>query len=791
MKNNKLKRLKELLIDAKNHLEENGAGLKSYEIEFQNCIEKVFPDYCWWEVLNHFDIFGALFFGRLTPDEVIMEIIANVQPEYLKEGCKGKKAVKETKKLEEGTSNFRSLDHLPLLVFFTDDEVYDMMDYDLGDIEDDDERYKKEQEYFDNFKWCILYEEDLEKLIDDIRDFNYDTTQIAYDLQDEEETAQEGYTLEDIEVELKPGYYQGAQIDVKWEKSLQDISEAQRKRFVDFFKEIKNKYGLSELGVSYRFSNGETGYYRIEENLNEFYEPLDSFKTFEYAKKTNQGWDIVKAYKDLEDNRVHVIAYRPKRGDYAVGIGYTPDGGHWNQGWYDFSTMDDAEKALLSDYSVVEFSLDTYKPELKEEATSEEKCESSRFFVYDDNGEIVSDGFEYYEDARDFAVERGHNTVKQHYYYRETPDSTLKPLGEPKVVTGEDTERIKEDTLSKEEACTSEGCKEDKLPKVVEFNASEVDLDADDEDASEILSDLLSDTYGYCHFGFDYDIIRNENGEPSKYICKNIKWDTNESLSKDKKDKLKESAELSNSPYRKLIGEYFNFSADFDFLDIVASILDRVENFEDDEDINQAINDELIFTAEQWTVIMHYCTPRDANFYDAIDDLTSDIYSLCSKIAGGEHIEEKLEEETTKELSPQYDSRKSFYGKARVRTLDDGTEILYSYNTPVVRVKDGQVTLLSRGYLGWASSPTTLRHVKEFLQQRGFKTGSVRDIAKLYPQEQAHLFETSEAENVQGSKLKQRRPSSRRVTIREKAEKKVVKRQTRETLGKFEEPRRK
>lgn len=697
MKNNKLKRLKELLIDAKNHLEENGAGLKSYEIEFQNCIEKVFPDYCWWEVLNHFDIFGALFFGRLTPDEVIMEIIANVQPEYLKEGCKGKKAVKETKKLEEGTSNFSSLDHLPLLTFFTDDEVYDMMEYDLEYIEDDDERYKKEREYFDNFKWCILNEYDLEKLRDDIHDFNYDTTQIAYDLQDEEETAQEGYTLEDIEVEIKPGYYQGAQIDVKWEKSLQDISEAQRKRFVDFFKEIKNKYGLSELGVSYRFSNGETGYYKIEENLNEFYEPLDSFKTFEYAKKTNQGWDIVKAYKDLEDNRVHVIAYRPKRGDYAVGIGYTPDGGHWNQGWYDFSTIDDAEEALLSDYSVVEFSLDTYKPELKE------------------------------------------------------------------------------DTLSEEEACTSEGCKEDKLKEGLSYGEI-AKIEDEWKKYKEEKGDASADTaFAFIQEkGYDFD-------EVFGLI----------SVIEEPGDELKESAELSNSPYRKLIGEYFNFSADFDFLDIVASILDRVENFEDDEDINQAINDELIFTAEQWTVIMHYCTPQDANFYDAIDDLTSDIYSLCSKIAGGEHIEEKLEEETTKELSPQYDSRKSFYGKARVRTLDDGTEILYSYNTPVVRVKDGQVTLLSRGYLGWASSPTTLRHVKEFLQQRGFKTGSVHDIAKLYPQEQARLFETSEAENVQGSKLKRRRPSSRRVDIREKAEKKVVKRQTRETLGKFEEPHRK
>jgi hypothetical protein len=82
-----------------------------------------------------------------------------------------------------------------------------------------------------------------------------------------------------------------------------------------------------------------------------------------------------------------------------------------------------------------------------------------------------------------------------------------------------------------------EAVEEVTLPKVVEFNASEVALDADDEDASEILSDLLSDTYGYCHFGFDYEVIRNENGEPSKYICKNIEWDTSESLSEDKKDK--------------------------------------------------------------------------------------------------------------------------------------------------------------------------------------------------------------------------------------------------------------
>lgn len=80
------------------------------------------------------------------------------------------------------------------------------------------------------------------------------------------------------------------------------------------------------------------------------------------------------------------------------------------------------------------------------------------------------------------------------------------------------------------------------------------------------------------------------------------------------------------------------------------------------------------------------------------------------------------------ELSPQYDSRKSFYGKAHVVTDTDGTETLYSYNTPVVEIKDGKVKLLPM----WDSSMTTLRHVKEFLQQRGFSTGSKSQIAKMY-----------------------------------------------------------
>ena len=79
-------------------------------------------------------------------------------------------------------------------------------------------------------------------------------------------------------------------------------------------------------------------------------------------------------------------------------------------------------------------------------------------------------------------------------------------------------------------------------------------------------------------------------------------------------------------------------------------------------------------------------------------------------------------------LSPQYDSRKSFYNKAYVVDDNDGNSTLYSYNTPVCRIANGKVELLPK----WDYSATTLRHVKDFLQQNGFEAGSKAQIAKKY-----------------------------------------------------------
>lgn len=61
------------------------------------------------------------------------------------------------------------------------------------------------------------------------------------------------------------------------------------------------------------------------------------------------------------------------------------------------------------------------------------------------------------------------------------------------------------------------------------------------------------------------------------------------------------------------------------------------------------------------------------------------------------------------ELAPN-NGRKSFYGQAKVIINDNGAEVLYSYDTPIMRrYSSGK---LERLWSGW--SATTGRHVAAF-----------------------------------------------------------------------------
>ena len=65
------------------------------------------------------------------------------------------------------------------------------------------------------------------------------------------------------------------------------------------------------------------------------------------------------------------------------------------------------------------------------------------------------------------------------------------------------------------------------------------------------------------------------------------------------------------------------------------------------------------------------------------------------------------------------DSRKSFYRKASMETMEDGTRVLISYATAVAKITpDGRLVRLC-GYERECSSQTTMRHLASFCATNG------------------------------------------------------------------------
>ena len=80
------------------------------------------------------------------------------------------------------------------------------------------------------------------------------------------------------------------------------------------------------------------------------------------------------------------------------------------------------------------------------------------------------------------------------------------------------------------------------------------------------------------------------------------------------------------------------------------------------------------------------------------------------------------------ELTPKFDSRKSFYGKALIRFEGD-LKLLFSFDTPVVYIGPDLLPVMLND---WDYSQTTLRHVKEFLKQNDLKAESLERMTRDY-----------------------------------------------------------
>lgn len=85
------------------------------------------------------------------------------------------------------------------------------------------------------------------------------------------------------------------------------------------------------------------------------------------------------------------------------------------------------------------------------------------------------------------------------------------------------------------------------------------------------------------------------------------------------------------------------------------------------------------------------------------------------------------------DLSTRYDARQSFYGKARVEA--DYPEVrLISYTTHVASIKYNPEIPDDKGTpeVYGTYSQTTLRHIKEFLLQYGFRAENSKQIMADY-----------------------------------------------------------
>lgn len=70
-----------------------------------------------------------------------------------------------------------------------------------------------------------------------------------------------------------------------------------------------------------------------------------------------------------------------------------------------------------------------------------------------------------------------------------------------------------------------------------------------------------------------------------------------------------------------------HISNDWDYLALIEAVIERIDNIEEikedelyDELIN-AVNDQIIYYRDQWTILQENCTPQEANWEFAINTL--------------------------------------------------------------------------------------------------------------------------------------------------------------------------
>ena len=193
-------------------------------------------------------------------------------------------------KLKESTGNFSVQDGLPILAF-------DVEDYTDEKETSKDIRILSEDEYHDledelevaNEKFWAKYHE----IMDDKYETDYDNYEPLYS--------------GEVEFRIKSGYYDGAQVIVEGYENIQtkELKEFAKKLYL----EIGKKFNLTKLERAYVFSNGETGYKKVEESTDKY------LKESHTSSRATEVFDslldeIKKLYEHYREDSDHETALR-------------------------------------------------------------------------------------------------------------------------------------------------------------------------------------------------------------------------------------------------------------------------------------------------------------------------------------------------------------------------------------------------------------------------------------------------------------------------------------------------
>ena len=290
--------------------------------------------------------------------------------------------------------------------------------------------------------------------------------------------------------------------------------------------------------------------------------------------------------------------------------------------------------------------------------------------------------------------------------------------------------------------------------EVTEFDSDETDEDEKDEDEDEKEVEIEKDSeekFDDDVDSFDFEEKEEEKVEESlnfkKYLIMTHAGDagidekTDYDTISDAKSRAKE---FINDPYYDTVaiyntesGKIIYLKGDYDFDIKKKSVSEEVSKTDDidaeaddKKELDKKELDKKIDDADadrDYRLKKGITRRNESKIYKKIKEAKKCEGSECKD---GECEEKKIDEAPSYELHPRYDSRQSFYGKARVDTGDKNDKNkLYSYDTLVAEMIDGKPVVYG------TYSATTLRHIRDWLKQNGFKAENKAQIEADYMKE--------------------------------------------------------